>query len=118
MTEVIDIQHWLDEEGLPVPSLRKQVLRIARLIEGGGPLRVWQSRETLVECRRRVQRRACVGLLWVTKVDDETLEAVCPNCLRDRVVIRGWESTEWATGPSDPIDLSVPVPGTDHATPN
>ncbi len=116
MTEVIDIQHWLDEDGFPVPALRKQVLRIARLIESGGPLRVLQSRETLVECRRRVQRRACEGLLWITKVDDGTLEAVCPNCLRERVVVRGWESTEWAMGPSDPIDLSVPVPGVDQTT--
>jgi hypothetical protein len=38
---IVDPHHWLDENGdLPVdnPRLRRQVLRVARLIEYGGPL--------------------------------------------------------------------------------
>ena len=109
MTEVINIQHWLDDDGIPVPALRRQVLRVARLIESGGPLRVRESRETLVECSRRVRRKPCEGLLWVTKLDDETIEACCPICLRERLLVRGWEPTEWATGPMVPIDLKTPL---------
>ena len=32
MTDVINIQHWLDEDGAPAPAIRKQVLRVARLV--------------------------------------------------------------------------------------
>ena len=91
MTEVINIQHWLDDDGIPVPALSRQVLRVARLIESGGPLRVRESRETLVEFSRRVRRKPCEGLLWVTKLDDETIEACCPVCIRERILVRGWE---------------------------
>ena len=38
MACIIDIRHWLDEDGKPVPELRRRVLRLARLIEYGGLL--------------------------------------------------------------------------------
>ncbi len=103
MTQVINIQHWLDEDGKPVAALRRQVLRVARLIEYGAPLEVGQLRGTLVECTRRVARRACEGLLWVGKIDDETIEAVCMSCRREHLQIAGWELTDWAEGPMEPI---------------
>lgn len=103
MTHAINILHWLDEAGKPVPSRRRQVLRIARLIEYGGPLEVGQIRGTLVECSRRVDRRACQGLLWVGKINSETVEAVCMNCRREHLLISGWELTEWAEGPMEPL---------------
>jgi hypothetical protein len=71
-----------------------------------------QSRETLVECSRRVQRRACRGLLWVTKSDPATIEAFCLVCRREHVIIRGWEETIWADGPMEPVspdDFEPPV---------
>jgi hypothetical protein len=103
MTHVINIRHWLDESGEPVPSLRRQVLRMARLIEYGGPLEVGQTRGTLVECSRRVARRPCEGLLWISKVDAGTLEACCLDCRREHILLSGWELTEWALGPMEPI---------------
>ena len=49
---IVDPWHWLDKDGdLPVDNarLRRQVLRVARLIEYGGPLLPLHTRETLVE---------------------------------------------------------------------
>lgn len=103
MTAVINIQHWLDETGAPVPAVRRQALRVARLIEYGGPLEIGFLRGTLVECSRRVARRPCQGLLWVAKVDDATIEVFCPSCRRERLQISGWEQTEWAEGPMTPL---------------
>jgi hypothetical protein len=108
MTHVINIQHWLDESGEPVPALRRQVLRIARLIEYGGPLEVGQTRGTLVECSRRIDRRPCQALLWVSKVDAATIEACCLKCLREHILISGWALTEWAAGPMEPIGPEEP----------
>ncbi len=103
MAKVINIQHWLGEDGEPIPALRRQVLRIARLIESAGPLAVGQTRGTLEECTRRVNRRPCQALLWVSKIDAETIEACCLGCLREHVLITGWATTEWAAGPMEPI---------------
>jgi hypothetical protein len=103
MAQEINIQHWLDASGDPVPTLRRQVLRIARLIEYGGQLEVGQIRGTLVECSRRVERRACQGLLWVGKIDPATIEAVCMSCRREHLLVSGWEDTEWASGPMEPL---------------
>ena len=112
MTDVINIQHWLDENGEPVQAIRKQVLRVARLIEYGGPLEVGHARATLVECSRRVKRRGCEGLLWVVKANTTTLEAFCLDCRREHLLISGWELTEWADGPMEPLapeDAERPV---------
>lgn len=103
MTDVINIQHWLDENGDPAPPVRRQALRVARLIEYGGPLAVGHARATLVECSRRVDRRPCVGLLWVVKKDEATIEAFCVTCRREHLLVSGWEITEWADGPMDPL---------------
>ena len=108
MIHVIDIRHWLDEHDNPVPALRRKVLRIARLIESGGPLDLGHSRETLVECSRRVDRKACQGLLWVMKTGPTTIEASCMVCRREHMVITGWEHTIWADGPMDPLPPGDP----------
>jgi hypothetical protein len=119
MTHVIDIQHCLDANGEPVPALRRQVLRIARLIEYGGPLEVGQTRGTLVECSRRIDRRPCQALLWVSKIDAETIEACCLKCLREHILISGWALTEWAAGPMEPIGPELePEPAPESATVN
>lgn len=113
MTQVINIQHWLDESGAPARAVRKQALRVARLIEYGGPLEIGYARATLVECTRRVERRPCEGLLWVMKKDAGTIEACCESCRRERLLISGWEVTEWADGPMAPLtpeELTAPLP--------
>src|SRR5215475_5301107 len=86
MALIVDIRHWLDEHGqLPSDNLvvRRRALRIAQLIEAGGPLAVGQLRETLIPCSLRPNRKPCLGLLWVEKVKDEHIYAYCLACERE-----------------------------------
>lgn len=104
----VDITHWLDERGdIPTkfgPRFRRQVLRIARLIEYGGPLRVGEARETLIECGKRPRGKECVGLMWVAKSDEKTIHAFCANPIEhNEVFITGWEDTIWADGMMEPV---------------
>ena len=113
MALIVDIRHLLDANGeLPTANLqlRQQALRVARLIEYGGPLQVGEFRETLVECSARPKRRPCLGLMWIQKTDDQRLDAYCLVCRRDHVVISGWEETQWAEGPMEPASDDVFAP--------
>ena len=52
----VDPWHWLTEDGhflFDNPRLYRRMLRIARFIEYGGSLKKNETRETLIECRRR-----------------------------------------------------------------
>jgi hypothetical protein len=105
MALIVDIRHWLDEHGqLPSDNLavRRRALRIAQLIESGGPLAIGQLRETLIPCSLRPNRKPCLGLLWVEKVEDERIYAYCLACKREEIVITGWQDTMWANGPMEP----------------
>src|SRR5215510_14531011 len=105
MALIVDIRHWLDEHGeLPRDNLRirRQALRIAQLIEAGGPLEVGQFRETLVACSVRPHRKPCLGLPWVQKSPDERVWAYCLVCQREEILISGWQDTMWAHGPMEP----------------
>ena len=93
MACIIDIRRWMDEDGNPVPELRRRVLRLARLIEYGGPLAKGAARATLVECCRRLGREQCRGLLWVVKTEDDLIATWCPGCDAHEVSILGWEDT-------------------------
>jgi hypothetical protein len=53
---IVDPWHWLTEAGdFPLDNARlfRRVLRVARFIEYGGPLKKSEMRETLIECKRR-----------------------------------------------------------------
>jgi hypothetical protein len=103
---VVDPRHWLMEDGdLPKTNLRlrRQALRVARLIEYGGPLAVGESRETLVECTKRPARQPCLSLMWVVKTEEHAIYAYCPVCKQDEVMIHGWEDTLWAEGMMEPL---------------
>ena len=105
MALIVDIRDWLDDDGqLPIDNLnvRRRALRIAQLIEAGGPLAVGQLRETLIACSLRPNRRPCLGLLWVEKVEDERIYAYCLACKREEIWISGWQDTLWAEGPMEP----------------
>lgn len=105
MALIVDIRHWLDEHGdLPLDDLRlrRQALRIAQLIEAGGPLQAGQFRETLVSCSQRPGRKPCPGLLWVQKSSDDRVFAYCLACKREEILISGWQDTMWANGPMEP----------------
>jgi hypothetical protein len=109
MTLVVDITHWLDKDGaIPIADLRlrRQALRIARFIEYGGPLQPLQARETLIDCKRRPDRKQCLGLLWVMKLPDDRIQVFCHGCRDIEAVISGWQETEWAEGPMPPVPMT------------
>jgi hypothetical protein len=107
---IVDPWHWLAEDGsIPTSNsrLRTNVLKVARLIEYGGPLVRGQSRETLIECRRRPKGRLCGGLFSVAKLEDDALLAFCPECGSEQVLIHNWQGTRWAQGPAQPVRMSM-----------
>ena len=55
-----------------------------------------------VPCSLRPNRKPCLGLLWVEKVEDERIYAYCLACKREEIVITGWQDTMWANGPMEP----------------
>jgi len=109
VTLVVDITHWLDEHGdLPTDNLalRRNALRIATLIEYGGPLKQLEGRETMVPCKRGPRRKPCLGLMWVVKRADDRIQAYCSACGDVEAVISGWQDTLWADGPVQPIPMT------------
>ena len=77
---VVDPWHWLNANGdIPTDNLRlrRQMLRIARFIEYGGPLKELECRETLMECRKRPRGVPCTGLMWVAKTERDEIQAFC-----------------------------------------
>ena len=113
MMLIVDPWHWLNADGsLPVNNLplRRQVLRVARLIEYGGPLAQGNTRETLVECTRRRDRNPCPGFLVVEKTADDRIHANCGVCGNDELLISNWHDTPWADGMLGPLDTVAPRP--------
>ena len=111
---IVDPRHWLEKDGsIPTtnPRLRRNIIRVARLIEYGGPLTLGYARATLLECQKRPARRLRTGLLFVAKLKDNTLLAFCPTCESQQVLIHNWHGTPWARGPVEP----VPVGGSGSA---
>ena len=106
-TYVDDASFFFGPDGFPGPGpnavWRRYALRLARLIEAGAPLLPGEVRETLVDCSRRPGRRPCLGLLWVKKLEDQRIYAVCPACQGERHFITRWELTDYAEGPMPPI---------------
>lgn len=106
MLLVVDPWHWLEPDGsLPSsnPRLRRQALRVARLIEYGAELEPGEIRLTLVECRRRPGGRPCPGFLAVGKFSDGELEAGCVTCGEPDTRIHNWEDTIWGLGVPPPL---------------
>jgi hypothetical protein len=70
--------------------------------------RAWRSLgaarepEILVECGKRPGRKQCLGLLWVTKTEEDAIFAHCPICREDEVMIH-WQETLWADGMMEPV---------------
>lgn len=107
MTLIVDVRHWLEDGEIPSIDrrLRTNVLRMARFIEAAGPIPALHGRETLVECTKRPSRRPCPGLMWVRKGADARIEAYCIVCGEVEAVIAGWQETDWAEGPMEPISV-------------
>src|SRR5262249_9209317 len=101
MTLIVDINHWLEEDGsIPTSNLRlrRNALRVARFVEYGGPLAKLEGRLTLVECKRRPNRQQCLGTMWVAKQEDDRIQVHCSFCADVESVISGWDETPYAEG--------------------
>ncbi len=113
---VVDPWHWLTEDGhflVDNPRLYRRMLRIARFIEYGGELQKSETRETLVECKRRPKGKACPGLMWVVKTNDDGILAYCILCKTDEALIHNWQATEWAGGMMGPVSVDLGGPAVD-----
>jgi hypothetical protein len=105
---VVDPWHWLTEDGhflVDNPRLYRQMLRIARFIEYGGTLKRNETRETLLECKRRPKGKPCVGLMWVAKTGDDGILAHCILCKTEEAFVHNWQGTEWAEGMMAPVAM-------------
>jgi len=115
-TLTVDPWHWLTKDGdflVDNPRLYRRMLRIARFIEYGGPLKKNETRETLIECKRRPKGKPCLGLMWVDKAEDDVILAHCLVCKTEEALIHNWQKTEWAGGMMEAVpvmfDDEVPV---------
>jgi hypothetical protein len=110
---VVDPHHWLMEDG-SIPThdlrLRRNILRVARFIEYGGPLEPGEYQQTLIECARKPGRKPCLGLMVVMKTKDDTLLGFCPKCGVEEVLISNWQDTRWAEGAPLPLMPELPGP--------
>lgn len=107
---VVDPWHWMSkDEWFPdgPPGVRRNLLRIARLIEYGAELEPKEMRLTLVECTKRPNRRPCTGFMVVVKEPEGTIYAECMTCRNDQIVISNWEDTPWATGICPPCSAET-----------
>ena len=117
---VVDPWHWLDANGkLPTENhrLRRQVLRIARFIEYGGPLKALECRETLIACKKRPNGKPCMGLMWVEKTEEDHIQALCRVCGTAEAMVHNWQETDWADGMMDALPVDFAGADNDSKTP-
>jgi hypothetical protein len=67
--------------------VRSPDVRIARLIEYGAELEPLEIRLTLVESKKRPNRKPCPGFMIVLKEPEGSLYAECMTCKKDQIVI-------------------------------
>ena len=107
---VVDPWDWLTEDGdflVDNPRLYRRMLRIARLIEYGGELQKNETRETLIECKRRPGGKACLGLMWVVKTADDAILTHCMACKTEEALIHNWQETEGAEGMMEAVPVNL-----------
>lgn len=101
MTLIVNPWHWLTPDGeIPqhIPDLRRNILRVARVIEYGALLASGEFRDTLIECTKRPAGKQCPGLQVVMKNGDDSILAYCPICETDHILVHDWRGTKWAHG--------------------
>lgn len=97
-TWIIDITHFLDEDGRLVPTsgpalkLAEHIGSIIAMVSAeGSPLAALAK----VRCRRRPGRRKCPGeIVAMLEMDTDAIVWQCPSC-GDNGVISGWHDTLW-----------------------
>lgn len=106
---VVDPRDWLDKDGgflFDNARLYRRMLRIARFIEYGGPLQKNETRETLIECKRRPKSKPCIGLMWVVKTEDDGILSHCVVCKTEEAFVHNWQETEWADGMMEAVPVA------------
>jgi len=109
---VVDPWDWLDKDGCFLrenPRLYRRMLRVARFIEYAGPLEKNETRETLIDCKRRPEGKPCLGLMWVVKTEDDAILVHCLVCKTEETFIHNWQKTEWADGMMEPVPVGFDV---------
>ncbi|MGA7303819.1 MAG: hypothetical protein WBW88_03045 [Rhodothermales bacterium] len=96
---VVDLQHFLDEDGMPSVDLHPRaltiVLHLGAIVEWMTVKAADEFELTNVNCRRRPERRRCPGqIIAYFDPDSDVIEWECP-CCGDGGSISGWEDTIW-----------------------
>jgi hypothetical protein len=95
---IANIRHYLDEDGA-LATMPEPALNLALHL---GAIVGWVSRSPSVEfeatnvpCRRKPQRRRCLGDIF-GRIDPDTgaIDWTCPFC-SDSGTITGWQDTLW-----------------------
>lgn len=120
--KIIDAADWLgadSQRSLERPEAYRTALRIAQCIEYGGPIPRSHAVATLISCRRRPDNQACRGLMQVVKTEIDELHVFCPACGAEEFLICNWESSAWALGPPEPVEVEeITPPTSDDLPPN
>jgi len=107
--------HWLDKVSFSSTTRTStgECSASRAFIEYGGPLKKNETRETLIECKRRPKGKPCLGLMWVVKTEDDGILAHCLACKTEEAFVHNWQETEWADGVMEAVpvlfDASGPV---------
>lgn len=72
----------------------------------GEPLKKNETRETLIECKRRPKGKSCIGLMWVDKTENDGILAHCVVCKAEEAFVHNWQDTEWADGMMEAVTVT------------
>jgi len=99
MSSVIDITHYLDEQGFPVFAGPAGGLSrfFGKIVAAASLLPVEGTAYSAVRCRRRPRHKRCEGGIHIYRRYDGVIEWTCPEC-DDEGFIYNWEGTYWDKG--------------------
>ena len=105
-TWIIDMTHFLNEDGMIEPSegpARRLAEHVVAIVSMASRPEITPPPEYRVRCRRRPGRKPCTGLIEVD-LDPETESIVwwCPVC-RDNGYISNWKGTLWDLSEADKV---------------
>jgi alanine racemase len=93
--DVVDLRHFLDEQGELVPGRPGRWGAFYAEIAAVGSARpAGVAAATPLRCRRRPGHTPCPGRLWALRREHGVIEWRCPVC-DDQGTVSGWEGTRW-----------------------
>lgn len=105
-TWVVDLTHFLDEEGAIAPPkgpARRLAEHMVAIVAMASRPEIIPPPEYHVRCRRRPGRKPCLGMIEVD-LDPETENIAwwCPVC-DDNGYISNWKGTMWDLSKADEV---------------